>query len=161
MKDNEMIKTCKFHGDTIHVIESSGRKRCKQCRTEAVQRRRLKIKLMAVEYKGGKCNKCGYDKCIDVLEFHHKDSTQKDFAISSKGITRSWGKIKIELDKCDLLCANCHRELHFIENRTANKIEISGLKQIIRCKYCKKEFRPKCGAHMYCSESCRIQAYKN
>jgi len=67
---------------------------------------------MAVAYKGDKCERCGYDHCIDALEFHHIDPTQKDFSISSKGYTRSWSKVKEELDKCMILCANCHRELH-------------------------------------------------
>lgn len=80
---------------------------------ESVQRRRRKVKQMALEYKGEKCVKCGYDKCIDALEFHHIDDKTKDFGIGSKGYTRSWESIKNELDKCILLCANCHREEHF------------------------------------------------
>ena len=67
---------------------------------------------MTVSYKGGRCVICGYDRCIEALEFHHLDPTQKDFGISSKGYTRSWGKVKEEADKCVLLCANCHREVH-------------------------------------------------
>jgi hypothetical protein len=49
---------------------------------------------------------------MEALEFHHLESLQKDFGISSKGYTRSWVKIREELDKCVLLCANCHREVH-------------------------------------------------
>ena len=79
---------------------------------KAVQRRREKVRAMAVEYKGGRCQVCGYDKCIEALEFHHLDPTQKDFGISHKGYTRSWEKVKEEVDKCILLCANCHREFH-------------------------------------------------
>ena len=78
----------------------------------AVHKRRKKIRVMAVGYKGGKCQICGYDRCIDALEFHHEDSSAKDFSISEKGYTRSWQKVKEELDKCTLVCANCHRELH-------------------------------------------------
>ncbi|MCD6257671.1 HNH endonuclease [Candidatus Aerophobetes bacterium] len=79
---------------------------------KAVRKRRKKIREMAVEYKGGKCEICGYDRCIEALEFHHLDRKNKDFGISNKGYTRSWKKIKEELDKCMLLCANCHREVH-------------------------------------------------
>ncbi|MEI7999365.1 MAG: hypothetical protein WCH62_07675 [Candidatus Omnitrophota bacterium] len=61
---------------------------------------------------GGKCSACGYHKCDDALEFHHLDRSKKDFGISSKGYARSWQKVKEELDKCLLLCANCHREEH-------------------------------------------------
>jgi len=67
---------------------------------------------MAVEYKGGKCEICGYDRCIEALEFHHKSISSKDFGISAKGYTRSWKKVMEELDKCIIVCANCHRELH-------------------------------------------------
>jgi 5-methylcytosine-specific restriction endonuclease McrA len=79
---------------------------------KAVYARRKKVREMAVENKGGKCEKCGYDRCIDALEFHHLDPTQKDFNISSKGYTRSWERVKVELNKCMILCANCHREFH-------------------------------------------------
>lgn len=70
------------------------------------------LKVKAIEYKGGACQKCGYNKYIGALEFHHLDPAQKDFGISEKGHTRSWEKIKNELDKCILVCANCHREIH-------------------------------------------------
>jgi hypothetical protein len=79
---------------------------------EAVRKRRKKIRQMAIEYKGGKCEMCSYSRCIEALEFHHVNSSGKDFSISDKGYTRSWNKVKEELDKCVLLCANCHREIH-------------------------------------------------
>jgi hypothetical protein len=78
----------------------------------AVHKRRKKIRQMAVEYKGGRCQVCGYNHCIEALEFHHANSSGKDFSISEKGYTRSWDKVKEELDKCILVCANCHREIH-------------------------------------------------
>ena len=78
----------------------------------AVHKRRKKVRQMAVEYKGGNCEVCGYNRCIEALEFHHINSSGKDFSISEKGYTRSWNRVKEELDKCMLLCANCHRELH-------------------------------------------------
>ena len=78
----------------------------------AVHKRRRKIRQMALDYKGGKCQICGYNRCGDALEFHHTDASMKDFSISTKGYTRSWKNVKRELDKCTLLCANCHREIH-------------------------------------------------
>ena len=71
-------------------------------------RKRTKIKL--VNYKGGKCQCCGYDKCIEALEFHHVDPSKKDFQIS--GCHKSFENLKQEVDKCILVCANCHREIH-------------------------------------------------
>ena len=79
---------------------------------DAVQKRRKKVREMAIKYKGSKCINCGYDRCYEALEFHHLNSSGKDFGLSDKGYTRSWAKIKEELDKCVLLCANCHREVH-------------------------------------------------
>jgi len=109
-------RECKKHGMTKHrlrvVARCAPRHRCLKCACEAVIRRRRKVKLKAVEYKGGKCEKCGYDKSIRALEFHHRDPHEKDFHLAKGGHSRSWDRVKIELDKCDLLCANCHAETH-------------------------------------------------
>lgn len=78
---------------------------------KAVHARRRKIKEMAVAYKGSQCYFCGYKNCIDALEFHHFIG-DKTFSLSKDGITRSWQKTKDELNKCILVCANCHREIH-------------------------------------------------
>lgn len=84
--------------------------RCKNnCLTKTA---RKKIKARAVEYKGGQCQNCGYNKCMSALAFHHLDPSQKDFGIGGNGETRAWDTIKKELDKCVLLCANCHAEEH-------------------------------------------------
>jgi predicted HNH restriction endonuclease len=83
---------------------------------QAVKKRRIKLRLMAIEHLGGKCSRCGYNKYPEVLEFHHKDPTQKLFGIGQRGLTRSWKRVQAEIEKCDLLCANCHRELH-VEQR--------------------------------------------
>jgi hypothetical protein len=77
-----------------------------------VTERRKRLKQMAVAHKGGRCEVCGYNRCISALEFHHPDPAQKDFGMSSGGWTRAWSKIKEEIDKCMLVCANCHREIH-------------------------------------------------
>lgn len=78
----------------------------------AVKKRRRNLKLMAIERKGGKCEKCGYKKYYGALEFHHRDPAKKKFDLSTKGLTRSWDRIRKEVNKCLLLCANCHRETH-------------------------------------------------
>lgn len=77
----------------------------------AVAKRRRELKRRSIEYKGGECICCGYDEHPGVLDFHHVDPNTKEFGISGKGMTRSWEKIKAELDKCVLVCANCHREI--------------------------------------------------
>jgi len=71
-------------------------------------RKRKKIEL--VKYKGGKCEKCGYNKCIYALEFHHLYPNDKDFTISGK--SWSFERLKKEVDKCIMVCSNCHTEIH-------------------------------------------------
>jgi len=78
---------------------------------KAVAKRRRVIKAKAIEYKGGKCQLCGYNKYQGALELHHIDPKQKEFSIGYRGHSRSWERVKSELDKCILICANCHREV--------------------------------------------------
>jgi hypothetical protein len=105
-----MEKICKKHGLTEYAIRKDGRARCKKCNVEAVQKRRDDLKIMAVTYKGKKCQICGYNKYVGALEFHHIKPEDKNFTISRKGYTRSWENVKRELDKCVLLCSICHKE---------------------------------------------------
>jgi hypothetical protein len=69
------------------------------------------------EYKATlSCSKCGFQHPA-VIDFHHKDPKQKDFTIGSELYNgKSVEEIKKEIDKCDILCANCHRILHWEEN---------------------------------------------
>ena len=90
---------------------------------KAVAKRRKMIKQMAIKYKGGKCCICGYDKCNTALDFHHRDDSSKSFGLSVRGLTRSWERTRQEIDKCVLVCANCHREIH--EGITQLPIETS------------------------------------
>jgi len=84
----------------------------KSDRTAAKRRHREKYKRLAIERAGGVCKRCGYNACDAVLEFHHKDPGIKKFQISD-GNDRSLQDIYNEIDKCILLCSNCHRELHY------------------------------------------------
>ena len=79
------------------------------CNSCNANRQRRKRKSMCVEYKGGKCEKCGYSKCLRALGFHHKSRDHKEFGICSM-MSMSWARLRRELDKCELLCANCHME---------------------------------------------------
>ena len=117
-----MEKECKIHGISEHTF-TSGRWKCKKCNVEGVQRRRDKVKQLALLYKGNKCSMCGYNKCIGALEFHHLDPEEKEFGVSKDGYTRSWKVIKEELDKCILVCANCHREIHYDSPKNLFTIE--------------------------------------
>jgi hypothetical protein len=78
----------------------------------AVNKRRQKIRQRAIAAKGSKCEVCGYDRCIEALEFHHLSNSDKNFGLSEKGYAMSRKRVEKELEKCVLLCANCHRETH-------------------------------------------------
>jgi predicted HNH restriction endonuclease len=76
----------------------------------AVTEARRKLKAKAVAYKGGKCTSCGFKGYPAIFDFHHPDPKAKDFPIA--GSCKSFERIKPELDKTVLLCANCHRKIH-------------------------------------------------
>jgi hypothetical protein len=75
-----------------------------------------------IDYKGGRCEVCGYNKCIAALDFHHIDPNAKLFGIA-QSLTRDWISLILEADKCLLLCSNCHRELHYMTGWTGKKKE--------------------------------------
>jgi hypothetical protein len=108
----EMEAECRRHGLTRHVaVASESRLRCTRCRSEAVSRRRRKVKEILVAEAGGKCLLCGYCGHSAALQFHHVDPGAKSFGLGVRGITRSIARLREEASKCVLLCANCHAEL--------------------------------------------------
>lgn len=86
---------------------------CKVCDSIRVKTKQRRLKQRCVDYKGGKCQLCGYKKCLRSLEFH-RDPSKKDFSISQWNLSsqEDFEKLKSELDKCDLFCSNCHGEVH-------------------------------------------------
>ena len=74
------------------------------------ERRRRKAEL--VRMLGGKCVECGYNKSITALSFHHIDPKTKLFEVSNGHIMENWDDVVKEAKKCELLCLNCHAELH-------------------------------------------------
>jgi hypothetical protein len=102
---------------------------CKNCSRKQTSERQRKLKTECIYYKGGKCAFCGYAKCQAALEFHHVNSEIKEFGINMLKRTKFNDSIKKELDKCLLVCANCHREIHsgFV------KIVLSGVEPETRC----------------------------
>lgn len=113
-----MIK-CAWWGCTRGA--RSGNKFCNsRCKNKYwVDRRRRQLKVKLVQFFGGKCIRCGYDECIAALEFHHRDKELKSFTIAASGHTRAWARLVEEAKKCDLLCANHHREEEF--KKTADR----------------------------------------
>ena len=95
------------------------RKYCKSCSNNFTLTRQKTFKKRCVDYKGGKCELCGYYKSLWALEFHHKNPKEKDFVITKAKSKSFDDDVLKELNKCMLLCSNCHREQHekqFIQN---------------------------------------------
>ena len=84
---------------------------CKSCVLDDRIIRRKNLKQDCVDYKGGECQYCGYNNCNRALDFHHIDPKTKKFAISQYRKADGYS-LKAELDKCILVCSNCHREIH-------------------------------------------------
>lgn len=115
------IKKCEICGKDFQIMPfGQTRKYCYDCAphvdencsyAQYVTTKRRAIKQALIARHGGKCERCGYDKCMRALQFHHLDPTQKDFGISTT-LTKSFQTLCQESDKCILLCANCHAEEH-------------------------------------------------
>lgn len=131
--------------------------------------RGLKRKYEAIKNHGGKCEICGYDKNIAALDFHHKDPAEKEFQLDMRQLANcSLEKLESELNKCIILCANCHREIH------NQDLDMSNVPLLIEKTISKKSFNnkeeygsicPVCGKHfpkmkgkIYCSKECRENA---
>ena len=106
--------TCKVELTEDNAYKKGNRLQsyCKPCHNKLFQARWQQRKIDAIAYKGGKCKVCGYSKYYGALEFHHRDTTEKEFDWRKMRLV-SKDKLTQELDKCDLLCANCHREVHY------------------------------------------------
>lgn len=110
--------------DPENFYKSCGGSWCKDCHNKICIERNRQRKRDAVEYKGGKCEVCGYNKCIGSLEFHHIDPSQKDPKWATMK-NRPLENIKCELDKCQLVCRNCHGEIHWGEVTNRRDLEVS------------------------------------
>lgn len=131
---------------------------------------RRRTKQQAVDLLGGACSRCGYSKCLDALEFHHTDPTAKEMRISS--YLAGWERLRKELSKCVLLCANCHREVHaewkekkvadqeraLAANRQKKSIEVVCAECGTPKKVFASRYRP--GKKFFCNVACKAQ-YSN
>ena len=102
---------CHRHGTSRFKRRQDGAYRCMRCASEAVARRRRRVKEILVQEGGGRCGLCGYDRYAGALHFHHLDPKSKAFALSHQGVTIAIAKVRAEAAKCTLLCSNCHAEV--------------------------------------------------
>lgn len=110
--NKKIEKVCPICGTRFYpkTAMASQRTCCYTCMPDGIQLTRGMFLAKIKETRGGKCVRCGYDKCLKALEFHHIDPTKKDFTISNDHF-KLLDAIE-ESKKCILICSNCHKEFH-------------------------------------------------
>lgn len=121
--NNQNFLVCEICGTKFYpkTVNAKRRKYCYNCSPEGDKSKQIislrqAMKKEAVKRKGCKCEICGYSKNIAALQFHHINPKEKQFGLSQSGITHSWEEYWREAQKCILVCANCHAEIHSQEN---------------------------------------------
>lgn len=107
----EGVRNCKICSKEYNFKKGGGMSPT-SCGSCVANKNRLNKRYKLIARHGGKCQICGYSKCLSALEFHHKDPNQKEIAVTGNF---SMERLSREADKCLLLCANCHREIHDAE----------------------------------------------
>ena len=116
----DMTKICKLCGKEFETIKYGGKRiYCFECNPQGTSNSitllRRKAKEIGIERLGGKCIHCGIDKSY-LLNFHHRNPKEKEGELSDFSMEYDFSKFFDELSKCDLLCANCHREFHYLHS---------------------------------------------
>jgi len=109
VEDNRFKKKkfiCKTCGN-----ESCNNSRNLECSTCRNKQQRHEKREKAIQFLGGKCSVCGYDRCFYSLQFHHCDPETKLFGLANSW-NIPWKEIEDEMKKCVLVCSNCHGEIH-------------------------------------------------
>ena len=104
--------------------KSGSIKLCANCKRKT---RRLAYRISAANYKNNECEICGLKRNtiddLEIFDFHHIDKINKSFELGDNIESKKWETVKQELDKCMMLCANCHRKQHlYIRNDSIVKI---------------------------------------
>ena len=82
---------------------------------------------MLVEKKGGRCERCNGYFLADVFDFHHRDPSEKLFTLKISNLTdKPWSAVLKEVEKCEMLCANCHRKVHWEERHDRPRVRYRG-----------------------------------
>lgn len=118
-KKHSQCKDCQSTQEHQHYLESKERRN--QIRERADWSKENNTTLVD-KYRSYGCKKCG-EKRFYVIDFHHRDPIEKDGTINHMIKSATYDKLKKELDKCDPLCANCHREWHYLEQNSTIKYE--------------------------------------
>lgn len=108
------MDNCNVHGRQKHRRQKDGRDRCVKCDIDRIDKLRRKRKDELLTLFGGRCNRCGYNKSKNALQFHHVNPSTKSFQLCIRTMTKPMKLLLEEASKCELLCANCHAEEHDI-----------------------------------------------
>ena len=98
-----------------HQYERDNKERLTKEYSTRWQKRKKEYDVIMHNLKINGCAICGYNKCIDSLDFHHVNPEDKEFQIGKRTLDWSVERVANELNKCILLCKNCHYELHYKE----------------------------------------------
>lgn len=116
--ETKICTTCKQEKPIDEFYEQKDRKnghsKCKSCFNKYCSERWINRKIKSIQYKGSKCIDCNLEYPLApyvVFDFHHLNPNEKDVDWTKLRL-RSWSSITNELDKCVLLCSNCHRIRH-------------------------------------------------
>lgn len=170
-------KTCNICEEDLPLSDFYARKRdpgthlstCKKCMSRTTRWRTYLKKVEAIEYLGGKCLDCGlklFGDNYSIFDFHHRDPSEKSMEWRKMERSNDWELVKSELDKCDLLCSNCHRMRHtrmlepisFVMDLMKKKKESQKLRvfEYKKCVYCDEDMLSKYNKK-FCSKECHIK----
>lgn len=97
---------------------------CKECHSNHMKNKYQENKDKINEVKSTfSCAKCGYNKCVSALDFHHIDPEEKEDTVARLSVHSNIEKVFEEMKKCIILCANCHREFHYLEQKDGITLE--------------------------------------
>ena len=108
-RPNRICALCKGQEPAVTFYQTSNSNYCKKCFTRWKHERDTRVKKKAIEYKGGKCQRCGFVGHYAVFDFHHLRDKEMNWRMMCNS---GWERARPELDKCELLCSNCHRLEH-------------------------------------------------
>ena len=160
--NNTETKACRICNRNFIKSIYTNREYCYNCSPHGISpviAKRYKqhaVKHLLVQYKGGKCVECGYDKCEGALHFHHVNPAEKDFTLSTvrPGQNFNMAEMYKEADKCVLLCANCHFKKHKIDDVVGLVMKLPPINvkrsQTKQCKVCDAEFVTSDSKREYC-----------
>ena len=113
-------------------VRLARRQRRRDSFRRSLRKRRRNRKRDLVAARGGRCVDCGYSACVEALQFHHRDPATKDFRLGAFDGTLQ--RLVAEAEKCDLVCANCHRRRHAQRDSTATAARIVELRRQMKLR---------------------------